>query len=504
MKPISPSKLIGRFEPVLIQMPKWMYGGNPSGLAGFCGWRIELHDAPKRLWSAQTREAADGAPPALVRLRYLAASGVDQNEVMYDPVLDLASRDHLQVEGMLEVAFEQDAQFAASEQRTFSTTLYNIRSLIMATPTAEELRELLPRIVEQRVRPALPRSSVWLVDTPNDWLPMRYGIARALLRGDDALTPADANGTTFRSSQHLFDDTSLGLASYFTPLFASLTPYVWGFAALRAGGMILLDFGQVIDGDPRSRERLLTRLSSRADRNERDHERPALKRTAFGAALSWWCSRLNVLFAEATNLANYSHRDKIFSPQMHVEKLLSLEQFFRHCESIATSGTDTHQRRTMMFAALETLAGIAPTLRWQASYDFVKVEQMLCQLRATMSDGVQAVLLPRAERAVAALRSLVDGFFIEARRDRSGDIFLLDDRGVSRPVAANVAVRLWLRVLRNSQHGFDRDQSLQTRDLLAIHDGRFPSELPDIAWFFLLYLMAFPESMRRARPTSSA
>lgn len=229
-----------------------------------------------------------------------------------------------------------------------------------------------------------------------------------------------------------------------------------------------------------------------------------MQRTAFGATLRWWCARLNLLFAEATNLANYASRDGVLSPEMLVEKMLSIEQFFRHCESLATARDDPHSMRVMLFTALETLSGIAPQLGWSVTYDFVKVEEMLVKLKAVMPKGVQALLLPRAERAVAALRSVGEGFFIEGRREESGHILVRGEDGVPRSLRVNVAIRSWLRVLRNSHHGFDRDQSLQTRDLLAIHDGRFPAALPDLAWFFLLYLLAFPEAIRRARPLPTA
>jgi len=445
----------------------------------------------------------EGGQPTLVRARYLTAAGAPQTDSLYEPLLDLTFRDALQVSEAWEVALAQDAQFAEHDRRTFALTAQNIRGLIMAAPDTEALRGLMPQLVRERVQPAFPRSSIWFIDTPNDWLGMRFGISRALLRGEDVLTAKESMGTYFQSSQALFNDTTLGLGAYLTPLFASLTPYVWGFTALRAGGLIAVDFGELLHGDPRATDRLLRGVSTRVREGRSADDPPVVRKNAYGAAIRWWCGRLNLLFAEATNLANYADKSRLLSPEMLVEKLLSLEQLFRHCESLAVARDDLHSKRVMLFMALETLGGLAPKFTWQVTYDYLKVEELLDKLKAAMPEGVQTVLLPRAERAVAALRVVGDGFFIADRRDQSGDIVLRGDDGKLRPVGMNVAIRLWLRVLRNSQHGFDRDQSRQTRDLLAIHDGHFPEALADLAWFFLLYLLAFPESIRRARPLST-
>ncbi|MBF4563121.1 hypothetical protein ITJ43_13360 [Microbacterium sp. VKM Ac-2870] len=445
----------------------------------------------------------DGERPTLIRARHLSAAGAPQSGSLYEPLLDLSSRDALQVSEVWEIALERDARFAEHDGRTFALAAQNIRSLIMAAPDARALRDFMPQLSRERVQLAFPRSSVWLIDTPNDWLGMRFSFARALLRGEDVLTANEPMGTYFQSSQALFNDTTLGLGAYLTPLFASLTPYVWGFTALRAGGLIAVDFGQLLHGDPRATDRLLRAISTRVREGHSADDSPVVRQNAYGAALRWWCGRLNLLFAEATNLANYADKSGLLSPEMLVEKLLSLEQLFRHCESLAVARDDLHSKRVMLFMALETLGGLAPRLTWQVTYDYLKVEELLDNLKATMPEGVQTVLLPRAERAVAALRVVGNGFFIADRRDQSGHILLRGDDGNLRPVEMNVAIRLWLRVLRNSQHGFDRDQSRQTRDLLAIHDGHFPEALADLAWFFLLYLLAFPESIRRARPLST-
>lgn len=56
-------------------------------------------------------------------------------------------------------------------------------------------------------------------------------------------------------------------------------------------------------------------------------------------------------------------------------------------------------------------------------------------------------------------------------------------------------------MLRNAGHGFGSPtQRNEARDaaLLVAHDGRVPAELPDLAYLYLLELLAHPERLRRA------
>ncbi|MEX8057043.1 hypothetical protein [Microbacterium sp. 16-032] len=484
-------------------MPRWFMGGSPKGLETLCGWQLALQNEADWIWEVQTVETVSGTIPSLVNCRRLTGASAEQSESLYDALLDLQPRDHLQPTTVWDLALFRDARLVTEEGRTFALSLRNVRELIMSAPTAETLRVLMPQLVTERLRPALPRSSVWFIDTPNDWLPSRFAVARALLRGLERPDAQSPMGSHFRSSQYLFNDTTLGLGAFLTPLFTSLTPEVWGYTALRVGGVVAFDFGELIHGDAHSKDRLLRHFSSRdreGDPSPSKGEAP--RRRAYSAAIKWWCERLNLLFAEATNLANYANREGILSPAMLAEKLLSLEQFFRHCESLATSRDDPHSSRVMLFMALETLAGIAPGLGHAVTYDLSKVEVMMAKVKEVMPGGVQALLLPRAERAVEALRAVADGFFVKSRRPDPEHVILRADNGELRPVPTAAAVKLWLRVLRNSHHGFDKEQGTQTRDLLAIHDGRFPEPLSDLAWLFLLYLLTFPRILRRARSSA--
>lgn len=109
------------------------------------------------------------------------------------------------------------------------------------------------------------------------------------------------------------------------------------------------------------------------------------------------------------------------------------------------------------------------------------------------------MLLPRAERAVAALQQLQDGFFLPSRVS-SRSIRLPDSNGVDRAVPLESAAASWLRVLRNAGHGFGSRPKVKARDeaLLVAHDGSVPTDLPDLAYLYLLQLLARPDLLRRS------
>jgi len=77
-----------------------------------------------------------------------------------------------------------------------------------------------------------------------------------------------------------------------------------------------------------------------------------------------------------------------------------------------------------------------------------------------------------------------------------------DKRQSDVEVPLEEAVALWLRVLRNAGHSFRaREGPNRAREeaLLLSHDAEVPSELPDLAYLYLLRLIAEPALARDAR-----
>lgn len=488
----------GVSNPVEIDLPAWFAGGNPLLLQNLCGWIVQKVPGVEGRWRVQTQESSKGTRPNLLQVRNLGAVKSQQSPDKYNAVLSLAQYDAVHPGEMWEVARELDDHVMRGDPAIFEL-LATSRNLIAAAPSAADLRDLLPQVAHDRLLPAVPNGSMYLVSV-NSQLGARYSVARSLLRlGEPYEDLNDERGGIVRSSLALFSDTTVGLSSYLSPLFASSAPKLWALPASRGGGALILMFGEFLAGENPAARDLLNMLEP--DREDVG----ALPLSEIGAdeavaTLRWWVKQLNVFFSEATNLSNYAPDGTALSAELMVEKLLNLEQCFRNCQTLATLRSDPHARRLVAFSALESFGGVARALSWEQTYSLPKVEAMLQQIESAMPPKVATLLLPRARRGVEGLRRVQDGFFARSRLCASGEIELFnrDGRRVRQPLHA--AAKQWLRVVRNSHHGFDKtpaNASPRDRDLLAVHDGVVPPGLADLPWLVLLYVMTFPEVIRR-------
>lgn len=75
------------------------------------------------------------------------------------------------------------------------------------------------------------------------------------------------------------------------------------------------------------------------------------------------------------------------------------------------------------------------------------------------------------------------------------NVRLLDDPDVRvQGTARKTAVTEWLRLVRNSLHGFEKP-SPKDRALLAAHVGNIPGDFADVAWLHILDIVTHPEKL---------
>jgi hypothetical protein len=122
----------------------------------------------------------------------------------------------------------------------------------------------------------------------------------------------------------------------------------------------------------------------------------------------------------------------------------------------------------------------------------------LDDVNGLVSEQAGRVLLPRARQAVAALRQLQDGFFAPSRLRESGMMVPRKD-GTESVMSIEKAVAAYLRVLRNGGHAFGGRPQPADSALLAAHDGVIPVDLPDLAYLYLLHLLARPRVLEHRR-----
>ncbi len=480
-----------------MKIPGWVMGGIVGDIADFCGWRLRPVDETSHIWSVQTRESVHGEKPELLTLTRLATSRNHQNAGIYSRLNRLRRLDHVLTDELASHGRLVHESIAEVMGDHVSGLLASIRVLTQTARDVEDLREVVQESLSTGLLPKLPNASVLLLEI-SEILPKRYQVVRALLPTEMYAKFRAEGGRAFRAAKNLFDDTTIGLGSYLDVLMTSLAPDPWGMAVGRPGGAILYLFGQRIVGRPSVAADPIMLFGASYGYSPSVQHPKSISADSFDKATRWWVEQLEILFSIATEPANYAPGG-LYDPQLALEKILSLEQYFRACQSIAIGGVDQHGSRLIMFSALETLGGLSGRLKWDTITSAANARGVLAELANTLPPNIHDVLLPRARSAVRALERIQDGFFLPERLV-DGGLRLPTNQGHEEVVPLDKAASLWLRVIRNSHHGFDQKQTLRSRALLSSHDGDLPEHLPDLAWLYLLALMANPDYLRRHAP----
>lgn len=479
-----------------VTLPTWLSGGNLDELAAAAGWEWDQLTGRPEVARIRLRERAAGRDARLVQVNLLADARNVDSAGAYARLARL--RRHANVQGTDPRVIAAELERLRNEHPTdVGAWLSAVQLAVMGAPMAAAAHTV-QQALRDSILPNLPHAAAYLIDV-DDKLPFRATMLRALLYiGSEGAEPPQRapDGLTFRSATGLIGDLNLGLHAYVAPLFLSCAPWVWGFTAARAGGVIAFVFGEPITGrrgESAEPLQLFTPVGNRGGQPPA----PAIGSRDQAATLAWWVRQLDRLLTEVLDPTNHAPGG-VLDAQRAFAVHLSTEQLFRSVQSLSVHDRDPIARRTMMFDALDTLAGLVGTsfdVRCQLGH----AQSVLDDLLGVLPADVAAVLLPRAERAVAALRELQDGFFLPSRV--TGTTIRLPDRsGVDHPVPLEFAAASWLRVLRNAGHGFGSKPAKKARDdiLLTAHDGTVPADLPDLPYLYLLELLAHPENLRRA------
>jgi hypothetical protein len=495
-KATTSAELAARF--VTLRLPSWLWGGDLSGMAEACGWQLEAEDAAGGRWRLRLLERAKRRPGRLLTVHRLADAGNVGTVGAYARLTKLPPHDpHLDDADRREARQQLD-RLARERQGDLGAALSSM-TLVTVTALESELAATVRQCLHNGLLPVLPGAAAHLIEV-DAALSYRFKFTAALLQVKDdpqllARPMEDFPG--FASAQGLFTDTLIGLDAYLTPLLLSLAPQVWGFAAARAGGVIVYTLGTPIMGRRGEAAEPLQLFAPRG--NLLPKPAPSkVSATELEAAMGWWIAGLDAMFTEATDPANYRAADGSYAVHRAFEALLSLEQAFRNVQSISVHDRDPHVRRVLLFDTLDTLEGMRLRLDFREMCRLARAQATLKQLEWQLPRETGAVLLPRARAAVAALKALQEGFFLPSRRSRAGVLVPTKDGDEILPL--DEAGAAYLRVLRNAGHSFGRHADAgRARDeaLLMAHNGQIPHELADLAYLYLLRLLAAPELLRR-------
>lgn len=490
---MSTKRVRPRASPIKLKLPEWIMGGDPKEVGRVCGWDIEPTQEPGT-WHVVSKEGAHGRNGQLLRISKMADRTNGNSQDAYTRMHRLKRFDRIGGEAIWRTAREAQRSLVDRYPGESSTMLMSMQILISAAPSAREAAAIVRSTFTQELLLVADNPSVYLVEV-SDTLAYRYTIARTLLA-----TKGDVSGETFRaesliskSSRGLFSDTTMGYDAYFSCMSASLSPAIWAYPIGRPGAVVLLLFGDAMAGQESLARDKIQHLSPRVRPSEETPPATSAPRTYVQAA-QWWVEQLSTLFSIITEPANYSD-GKFFDPAEATERLLTVEQMFRDCQSILTSTRDDHARTILTFTLLKRLQGVVPHYNWKTVVGRTSLENIVRKLQADIPSELHDIFVRRAERAVRAVMSLERGFFSDGD-GLSTPILLPNKHGDMAGIDRKAAVTEWLQIVRDSLHGFDKP-SARDRALLAAHDGTIPSEFADVAWLHILDLMAHPEKLAK-------
>lgn len=217
--------------------------------------------------------------------------------------------------------------------------------------------------------------------------------------------------------------------------------------------------------------------------------------------MAWWVGQLNAVFAELTDPANYLDPSVTYRPRRQFECLLSVEQLGRRVQSVLANVRDPSTRRTVSFAALDTLDGLG-LVRFERACTLSHAKEVLKELEQALPAAVAEVLLVNARTAIKSLHECQDGFLLSSRVT-ADTVRVPDTRKGEKQLSKEVAVAQYLRVLRNANHGFTSENDAgRARDetLLAMHDGDVPDGVALLPYLYWLKFLAHPERLRYKLP----
>lgn len=300
----------------------------------------------------------------------------------------------------------------------------------------------------------------------------------------------------FSSSAGLMQGGIL-LDAYLGPLLGALSPAIWSFAAFREFGAAIFSLGRPIAGTAGEAAELLQTLPHQGPTE--GARLPKLSPSASSSAIGWWNTRLNEMFGVLTDVGVFSDANGLYHATKHIHGLATVEQLFRRVGAIQVAHRDRNARLVLLFTVLDTLERLTGRpLEGHCTLSFAT--KTLDKLRSEIPDDAAEILLPAAERAVAALEGVQEGFFIR-RQLGAATVDLIFSNGAAESLTPEKAASEYVKILRNATHGHGSNRATafeRTNALLAHHDGRLPHDLGLLGYLYLLDVLAHPDNLRTA------
>ncbi|WP_141213959.1 hypothetical protein [Mycobacterium marinum] len=356
--------------------------------------------------------------------------------------------------------------------------------------------------------PAFPNRSAHLL-VATDLLIRRVRLPAIIFRFDqdpDALETItgqqkdSTKGGVFSSSADSYNEI-ISLVRYLGPLLGCLSPRFWCLPTTIPPATILFNLGSHINGFRQSPMELMQLIPTRARRERIPPTQ--LTRHSAPQAINWWAMRLNQMFGYLSDPTTFRDAEGNYAAHEHHHWLLTFDQVFGLMTSLQCAGRDFTAQRALMNNLLDVFGDRILGLDFVdklCSLQFAR--EKADEVRGKMPPQAAALLMPAADRAVAALEDAQDGFFIQRQRgDAEVRLRMPDGRWESRNPAK--AVALLLKLHRNATHGFGQRKGKREKakaelnaSLLVHHHGQMPADIVLLPYLYLLDVLCNPDRIR--------
>ena len=495
----------------LMQIPPWLWGGNPSDFFAQAKLRGRLVNAAAGSWRVQTEESWRRTRSSMITVSHLA--GPMMSRPRFEIIQRMARSDTPSI-ALSDHIIEEINRLGRRAQETGkpADAIAHSQMQIMAVQS-NELPDVVRGVYENLLDVGLVGDTsekvfanagvhifhldpalVHRLKMASAWL--RVSADQQLGLGDlsQIQAAAKAGENIFASSQGLYDGIYT-FDAYIGPLLGALSPAVWSFNAVRALGTIVYTLGQPLAGTQGTAAELLHVLP-----NQGAYEStavPTLSPNASTMAINWWADRLNELFVALGDPAVYTDQTGSYVPAKHLHTLMTVEQLFRRVSSIQTSHRDSNARKTLLFTVLDTLERLTGR-DLPALCSLTLAQKTFGELSDNIPGEAAEVLLPGAQRAVTALEKVQKGFFIQ-RQTGASHIEWIDPRTGPCRLTPTEATAQYIKILRDSTHGHGSNranQAARTNALLTHHNGKIPHDLALLGYLYLLDLISRPGDLR--------
>jgi hypothetical protein len=499
-----------------MRLPAWLWGGSITGWLALANLTVKSSKPGSDVVEVEVMaaERAKSGRPDYVTLIDLAGASLNPRPEVLETAectaaglmvtLPPDSTDVLQRMHSFAVATGPAGMLAPSlsfhQAQTYLATPPAVAAVVKAVQ-----EDLAAMQFEGNGGPAFPTATAQLV-LRHHALVQRMRLPAVLLRmeHDDRIRNADLSQASaavqsgelvFASASALGDGVML-LDAYLAPLFGALSPFVWSFPVTRASGTIIYNLGLAIGGALVGAAEPLQLLPGRGPEHPVEH--PKLGNRSGPAAIQWWVRRIDKLLSILSDPAVHSDHEGWYVPSKHLHAILSIEQVFRRTASIQREHHNADARRVLLFSVLDTFDRLT-NRRLTDMCDLATTRRARDTVKGAMSGDVADVLMPGAERAVAALNAVQDGFFLRQQTGAANVEFTEAD-GSTVSLDPADAVAEYIRVLRNATHGHGTNRAerkVSTDALLVHHNGVIPNDLALLAYLYLLELLVRPEMLKR-------